>query len=220
MDYQAILHRVDHTLLKPEATWPQVQALCDEAVEMKTASVCISPCFAAQARDYLAGRLPICTVIGFPSGAVTTRLKMLEAQDAMENGAAELDMVINIGFAKEGRWEALSSELRALREVTAGFVLKVIVEMCLLTREEKLRLCGLVAEAQADYMKTSTGFSTGGATVEDIRLMRENLPPFVKVKASGGIRSFQDGQVMLEAGADRLGASALVPLAKQEMGLR
>ena len=218
MNYSKILHAVDHTLLKPEATWAQVQALCEEGLEANVASVCISPCFVASARDYLQGRLPVCTVVGFPSGAHTTRVKVAEAEDAVENGAAELDMVIGIGLAKAARWGELLEEISALREVTSGRILKVIVEMSLLSQEEKLRLCELVARAGADFMKTSTGFSSGGATREDICLMRQQLPSEVKIKASGGIRSFADALVMLEAGADRLGSSALVPLAKAARG--
>lgn len=212
---QALLTRTDHTLLRPEATWEQARELCDEGIEYGTASVCLSPVFAAQASTYLAGRLPLCTVIGFPSGAHSTRAKVLELTDAIKNGAVELDMVIHVGMVKEARWEAVLEELRIMKAACQGCVLKVIVETCLLTREEKIRLCALVAESGADYIKTSTGFGAMGATLEDVALFRRELPPHVKIKASGGIRSRQTAEDFLRAGADRLGSSALVALARE-----
>ncbi len=216
---QELLEHTDHTLLKPEATWAQVKALCDEGMAYKTASVCISPVFAAQASDHLAGRLPLCTVIGFPSGAHSTKTKILELTEAVQNGASELDMVIHVGMVKEARWEVVLEEVRAMKLACEGRILKVIVETCLLTQEEKIRLCALVAEAGADFMKTSTGFGSGGATLEDVALFRRLLPPHVKIKASGGIRSRQDAEAFLRAGADRLGSSALVALAREAESL-
>lgn len=217
---QELLEHTDHTLLKPEATWAQVQELCDEGMAYKTASVCVSPVFTAPASDYLAGRLPLCTVIGFPSGAHSTRAKVLELTDAVKNGADELDMVIHAGMVKEARWEAVLEELRALKSACEGRILKVIVETCLLTKEEKIRLCALVAESGADFIKTSTGFGSGGATLEDVALFRRVLPSHVKIKASGGIRSRQAAEAFLRAGADRLGSSALVALARKAESLR
>jgi deoxyribose-phosphate aldolase len=184
-----------------------------------TASVCLSPVFTAQAFAYLAGRLPLCTVIGFPSGAHSTKVKVLELTDAVQNGAQELDMVIHVGMVKEARWAAVLEELRAMKEACEGRILKVIVETCLLTQDEKIRLCALVAESGADFIKTSTGFGTGGATVEDVALFRRELPPHVKVKASGGIRSRQAAENLLRAGADRLGSSVLVALAREAESL-
>jgi len=213
---QCLLAHTDHTLLKSEATWPQVQTLCDEGMAFQTASVCISPVFVSQAADYLAGRLPLCTVIGFPSGAHSTKTKILELEDAVKNGATELDMVIHVGMVKEARWATVLEELRAMKAACEGRILKVIVETCLLTVEEKIRLCALVAEAGADFIKTSTGFGTGGATLEDVTLFRQELPPHVKIKASGGIRSRQAAEAFLGAGADRLGSSALVALAQAD----
>ncbi len=216
MKEQDIIRLVDHTILRPACTWREVQHCCDEAVAAEAASVCLSPIFVARAAEYLGGRLPICTVVGFPHGAVKSVVKWFEADRALKAGAEEIDMVLNLSWVKDAHWTALREELRALRAVTRKRVLKVIVETCYLTEDEKRRLCDLVAEAEADFIKTSTGFGTGGATVEDVRLFRETLPDFVKIKASGGVRSFDDARAMLQAGADRLGSSALVPLYLQQ----
>ena len=205
-----ILTHVDHTLLKPESTWDQVKALCDEAMEYHCASVCIPPAFVKRAVDYVQGNLKICTVIGFPNGYHTTAAKIFETKDAVENGASEIDMVINIGLVKDRDWKALGEEIAGVKAACLGRPLKVIIETCLLTDLEKQRLCQIVAKEEADYLKTSTGFSTGGATREDVALLRANLPETVKVKASGGVRTLEDAQAYLELGAERLGASALV----------
>lgn len=216
MDTKTILHHVDHTILAPQATWEEVKTICDEAKWGHAASVCIPPCFVKKASDYLQGEIPVCTVIGFPHGNVATEVKVFEAEYARLCGATELDMVINVGMVKEARWTDLLDELKAMRVASRGAILKVIIETCLLTDGEKAKLCELVSEAGADYIKTSTGFSTGGATVADVLLFRKNLAPGVKIKASGGIRTMEAANAFLEAGADRLGSSALIPLAKQQ----
>lgn len=216
MDKRAILARVDHTLLKPEATEAQVLRLCDEALAYQAASVCISPVYVATAAEYLAGRLPVCTVIGFPSGAVTQGIKCREAEEALHNGADEIDMVIHVGLAKMARWQALLEEIKAVKQVCGAKILKVIVEACLLTEDEKRKLCALVSEAGADFIKTSTGFSSGGATYEDVALFRQELAPQVKIKAAGGVRDWQTAAEFIRLGADRLGSSALIPLAMRE----
>lgn len=210
MNAMEILTHVDHTLLKPESTWDQVKALCDEAMEYHCASVCIPPAFVKRAADYVQGNLKVCTVIGFPNGYHTTAAKIFETKDAVENGASEIDMVINIGLVKDRDWKALGEEIAGVKAACLGRPLKVIIETCLLTDLEKQRLCQIVAKEEADYLKTSTGFSTGGATREDVALLRANLPETVKVKASGGVRTLEDAQAYLELGAERLGASALV----------
>lgn len=217
MDKQSILNHVDHTILKPEATWEQVRQLCDDAIWGQTASVCIPPCFVSPAAEYLNGRLTIGTVIGFPHGNVDTAVKAFEMERALSAGAGELDMVIRLGLVKEGRWDALLDELRVLRAAAQNAQLKVIVECCLLTETEKCRLCDLVVEAEADYIKTSTGFSTGGASVADVALFHK-LAPTLKIKAAGGIRTFEAAQALLDAGADRIGSSALVALFRGETG--
>ena len=216
MDTAAILSHVDHTLLKPEATWDQIKTLCDEAMEFGCATVCIPPAYVKQAADYVQGNLKICTVIGFPNGYNTMAAKIFEAKDAVENGASEIDMVINIGWVKDRKWKELAEEIAGVKAACLGRPLKVIIETCLLSDMEKIKLCQVVAKAEAAYLKTSTGFSTGGATREDVALLRENLPESVKVKASGGIRTLEDGAAYLELGADRLGASALVGEARKE----
>ena len=216
MDHQEILARVDHTILGTTATWEQVKTICDEAIEFKTASVCIPPCYVEQAVRYMEGRVKVCTVIGFPNGYHTTAAKVAETRQAVEEGAEEIDMVINLGMAKSGNWDALEKEIAAIKAACQGQLLKVIVEACQLTEEEKKQVCRAVTAAGAEYIKTSTGFSTGGATVEDVRLFREYIGPEVKIKAAGGIRTFEQAQAMVEAGADRIGASALVALARKE----
>lgn len=214
MDKQTILSRVDHTLLATTATWEQIKTICDEGIEFGTASVCIPPHFVHPAAEYVGDRLKICTVIGFPNGYHTTAVKVFETENAVRNGADEIDMVINLGMAKAGEWDALREEIRAIKEACNGRILKVIVEACQLTQEEKVAVCQAVSLAGADFIKTSTGFSTGGATVEDVALFRRHIAPDVRIKAAGGIRTFEQAQAMLEAGADRIGASALVPLAR------
>ena len=209
---EEILSRVDHTLLKPEATWPQVKALCDEAMEYHTASVCINTCYVRQAAAYLAGRVPVCCVVGFPLGAMDTASKCFEAKTAVANGADEVDMVINIGRLKNGEYDAVREDIAAVKQAIGDKVLKVIIETCLLTDEEKEKMCDLVVEAGADFIKTSTGFSTAGANVHDVALMRETVGPDVGVKASGGVRTHEDADKMIKAGATRLGTSSGVKL--------
>ena len=215
MDIANILSHVDHTLLKPEATWDQIKTLCDEAMEFGCATVCIPPAFVKAAADYVQGNLKICTVIGFPNGYSTTASKIFETKDAVENGASEIDMVIHIGLVKERKWAALIEEIKAVKAACLGRPLKVIIETCQLTDPEKIKLCQVVEKAGADYLKTSTGFGTGGATKEDVALLRANLAPHIGLKASGGIRTLEDGQAYLDLGADRLGASALVGEARK-----
>jgi deoxyribose-phosphate aldolase len=215
MDIQNILSHVDHTLLKPEATWDQIKTLCDEAMEFGCATVCIPPSYIKQAAAYVQGNLKLCTVIGFPNGYNTMACKVFETKDAVENGASEIDMVVNIGQVKDRLWDEIFQEISAVKAACLGRPLKVIIETCLLTDLEKIKLCQLCTKAEADYVKTSTGFSTHGATREDVALLRENLPARMKVKASGGIRTLEDGQAYLDLGADRLGASALVGEARK-----
>ena len=216
MDTATILSHVDHTLLKPEATWEQIKTLCDEAMEFGCATVCIPPSFVKQAAAYVQGNLKICTVIGFPNGYNTTAAKIFETKDAVENGASEIDMVINNGMVKDRQWDDIAHEIAGIKAACLGRPLKVIIETCLLSDMEKIKLCQLAAKEEVAYVKTSTGFSTGGATREDVALLRENLPASVQVKASGGIRTLEDGQAYLDLGADRLGASALVGEARKQ----
>ena len=213
MDVKDILAKCDHTLLAQTATWEEIRAVCDDGVKYGTASVCIPPCYVKQAAEYLAGRLPVCTVIGFPNGYMTTAAKAYEAADAVRNGADEIDMVINLSMVKDGCWNEVAADIAAVRRATAGRLLKVIIECCLLTDEEKVQLCRIVSDCGADYIKTSTGFSTGGATREDVALMRANCPPRVKVKAAGGISTLQDAEDFINLGAERLGTSRIVKLA-------
>ena len=215
MDISAILSHVDHTLLKPEATWDQIKTLCDEAMEYGCATVCIPPAWVKPAADYVQGYLKICTVIGFPNGYNTTAAKLFETKDAVENGASEIDLVINNGMVRDRKWADLTQEVKGVKAACLGRPLKVIIETCLLSDMEKVRLCQLLAKAEVDYVKTSTGFSTGGATKEDVALLRENLPEDVGIKASGGIRTLEDAQAFLDLGADRIGASALVEAARK-----
>ena len=214
MNKQEILSRVDHTILTPTATWDQVKTVCEEGLEFGTASVCIPPRYVKKAAELVGNRLKICTVIGFPNGYSTPEVKVFETEDAIRNGADEIDMVINLGLAKAGDWEGVLQEIRAVKLACRGRILKVIVEACQLTQEEKVAMCRVVSMSGADFIKTSTGFSTGGATVEDVKLFKEHISPDVRIKAAGGIRTFEQAQAMLEAGADRIGASALVALAK------
>ena len=218
MDISNILSHVDHTLLKPEATWDQIKTLCDEAMEFGCATVCIPPAYVKPAADYVQGNLKLCTVIGFPNGYNTMASKIFETKDAVENGASEIDMVINVGLVKDRKWKELTEEIAGVKAACLGRPLKVIIETCLLTDLEKVKLCQVVEKAGADYLKTSTGFGSGGATREDVALLRENLASHIKLKASGGIRTLEDGQAYLDLGADRLGASALVGEARKVQG--
>ena len=215
MDRIKILNAVDHTLLKPESTWAQIQAIIDDGINYQTASVCIPASFVRQAAEYAKGGVKICTVIGFPCGYSTTAVKCFEAEDAVKNGADEIDMVINIGWAKEQQWGALEQEIAAVKKSCGEKILKVIIETCLLTEEEKIALCTVVGKAGADYIKTSTGFSIGGATREDIALFAKHIPQGLKIKAAGGIRSLQDAEDFMNLGADRLGTSAIVKIIKE-----
>ena len=212
MDRKEILKRVDHTILTTTATWEQVKAVCDEGIRYETASVCIPPRFVKDAHKYVGNQLKLCTVIGFPNGYAMPEVKVFEAENAIHYGAEEIDMVINIGLAKSGDWEAVLREIQAVKAACSGRILKVIVEACLFTEAEKIALCRLVSMSGADFIKTSTGFSTGGATLEDIKLFKQHIAPGIRIKAAGGIRTFEQAQAMLEAGADRIGASALVGL--------
>ncbi len=218
MEIQDILSRVDHTLLKQESTWEQIKEVCDDAVTYGCASVCIPASFVRQANDYVGNSLKVCTAIGFPNGYSTTEVKVFETEDAIRNGADEIDMVANIGWIKEKRWGDLEEEIRAVKTSCRGRILKVIVEACLLTEEEKLEMCRVVTVAGADYIKTSTGFSTGGATREDVALFKAHVGPGVKVKAAGGIASLRDAEDFLALGADRLGTSRIVKLVKDQQG--
>ncbi len=212
MDIKKIAASVDHTLLAQGATWEEIRQLCQEAVEYQTASVCIPPCYVKQAAEYLKGRVPVCTVIGFPNGYQTTAVKGYEAMDAIQNGADEIDMVINIGWVKDKKYEQLEDEIRSIKFACGEKILKVIIETCLLTEEEKIEMCRVVTAAGADYIKTSTGFSTQGATFEDVALFAEHVGPQVKIKAAGGISSLEDAQRFLDLGASRLGTSRIVKL--------
>ena len=214
MEIKDILMRCDHTLLAQTATWEDIKALCDDGIRFSTASVCIPPCFVRQAKEYVGEELPVCTVIGFPNGYNSTAVKVFEAEKAIEDGADEIDMVINIGAVKEGDFDRVQKEIEAVRRVCGMKILKVIIETCLLTEDEKIRLCKVVTDAGADYIKTSTGFAGGGATREDVALLREHVGSAVKVKAAGGIASLEDAADMIRLGADRLGTSRIVKVAK------
>lgn len=216
MELKDILSKCDHTLLAQTATWDEIKAICDDGMKYGCASVCIPASYVKQAAEYVAGKLPICTVIGFPNGYNTTAAKIFETKDAVENGASEIDMVINNGMVKDRQWDDIAHEIAGIKAACLGRPLKVIIETCLLSDMEKIKLCQLAAKEEVAYVKTSTGFSTGGATREDVALLRENLPASVKVKASGGIRTLEDGQAYLDLGADRLGASALVGEARKQ----
>lgn len=216
MDVKNILAHCDHTLLKQESTWAQIKEVCDDGLKYGCASVCIPASFVKQAADYVGNELKICTVIGFPNGYSTTAVKVFETEDAIRNGADEIDMVINIGWVKDQRWDEVLAEIKAIKASCQGRILKVIVETCLLTEAEKIKLCELVTESGADYIKTSTGFSTGGATREDVALFKAHIGPGVKIKAAGGISSLQDAGDFMALGADRLGTSRIVKLVKGE----
>ena len=216
MDIKDILEKCDHTLLRVDCTSEEIRALCDQAIRYHCASVCIPPCHVAGAKRYVGDRLTLCTVIGFPNGYMTTAAKAFEAADAVKNGADEIDMVINLSMVKDGCWADVANDIRAVREATRGKILKVIIECCLLTEEEKVHLCKTVADCGADFIKTSTGFSKGGATREDVKLLREHSPKLLKVKAAGGIASLQDAEDFISLGADRLGTSRVVKLAMEQ----
>lgn len=216
MKKEKIISTIDHTLLKQAATWEQIRDLCIEGMESGTASVCIPPSFVKQAAEFVDGKLPICTVIGFPNGYQTMAIKAMEAAQAVKNGADEIDMVINLGWVKEGRYDDVLKEIDAVKDACNGKLLKVIIETCLLTEEEKIALCDVVSRSKAEFIKTSTGFAGGGATLEDIQLFRKYVTGDTKIKAAGGIKSVADAEAFLAAGADRLGTSSLLAMLKQE----
>lgn len=216
MDRQKILSMVDHTLLTQTATWKEIRRICDEAIRYGTASVCIPASYVKRAKEYVGDRMAVCTVIGFPNGYSTTASKVFETQDAIANGADEIDMVVNIGYVKDGLYDLQLDEIRRIKQACGGHILKVIVETCLLTEEEKIRMCQVVTESGADFIKTSTGFSTGGATFDDVALFRKYVGPQVRIKAAGGISSLEDAEQFIELGASRLGTSRIVKLIQQE----
>ena len=215
MKASEILRHVDHTLLQQTATWEEIRKICDDAMKYQTASICIPPCFVKQAAEYVQGKMEICTVVGFPNGNITTKAKEFETADALANGASEIDMVINIGWLKEKQYGLLEQEIRLLKAACGEKILKVIIEACLLTEEEKIKMCEIVTQAGADYIKTSTGFSTGGATFEDVRLFAAHVGEGVKIKAAGGIGSMEDAEKFLALGAERLGTSRIAKLVEE-----
>lgn len=215
MEICKILRHVDHTMLSPSAGWTDIRKICDEGVKYQTASVCIPPGYVSQACNYLDGKMPVCTVTGFPNGYCTTETKIFETKDAISNGASEIDMVINIGWLKDGLYDSVKNEIYRLKEVCGDKILKVIIETCLLTEEEKIRMCRIVTETGADYIKTSTGFSTCGAVFEDVELFARHVGNKVKIKAAGGISSLEDAERFLALGADRLGTSRIVKFASE-----
>ncbi|MFQ7155204.1 MAG: deoxyribose-phosphate aldolase [Merdimonas faecis] len=216
MTHKEILSKVDHTLLAQTATWDQIKEICDDAAKYETASVCIPPCYVKKAKAYAGKTIKICTVIGFPNGNSTTETKVLETQNAIENGADEIDMVINIGALKDKDYEYVQDEITAIKKACGQHILKVIIETCLLTEDEKIKMCKLVTQAGADFIKTSTGFSTGGATFDDVTLFAKHVGPDVQIKAAGGISSFADAEKFVELGASRLGTSRLVKIEKSQ----
>ncbi|MBD9013197.1 MAG: deoxyribose-phosphate aldolase [Lachnospiraceae bacterium] len=215
MNTSDVLKIVDHTLLAQTATWAEIREILDDSMKFQTASACIPAAYVKQAAEYVEGKLPICTVIGFPNGYSTTATKVFETRDAIANGASEIDMVINIGFLKDGRYDEVEEEIRRIHEACDGKILKVIIETCLLTEEEKIKMCEIVTRSGAEFIKTSTGFSKAGATFEDVKLMKEHVGKGVRVKAAGGISSFADAEEFMRLGADRLGTSRLVKIMKQ-----
>lgn len=216
MDISEILKKVDHTVLGQASTWSDIKALCDDGIKYNCASVCIPPAYVKQAKEYVGDKLTVCTVIGFPNGYNTTACKVFETEDAVKNGADEIDMVINIGMLKDKRYDDVLNEIKAIKAACHGKLLKVIIETCLLTDEEKVKMCHIVSESGADYIKTSTGFSTGGATREDIKLFAENVAPHLKIKAAGGIASIKNAEDFINLGASRLGTSRIVKIVKNE----
>ncbi len=216
MSKNTVLKHVDHTLLLQTATWDEIRQICDDAIKYQTASVCIPPCYVKQAYEYMEGRMAVCTVIGFPNGNTTTGTKEFETKEAIANGASEIDMVINIGWLKDKKYDLIEEEIRTLKEACGDRILKVIIETCLLTDEEKVKMCQIVTDAGADYIKTSTGFSNAGATFDDIALFAKHIGPSVKMKAAGGISSMEDAEKFLSLGADRLGTSRIIKIVKNE----
>jgi deoxyribose-phosphate aldolase len=216
MKQKDILSMVDHTLLLQTSTWEEIRQLCDDAIKYQTASVCIPPCYVKAAKEYMQERMKVCTVIGFPNGNHTTEVKVFETKDAVANGADEIDMVINVGMLKAKNYDYVLNEIKAIKEACQGRLLKVIIETCLLTDEEKIKMCELVTEAAADYIKTSTGFSTAGATFADVALFAEHVGAEVKIKAAGGISSMEDAEKFVELGASRLGTSRIVKIVKAQ----
>ena len=218
MELKEILSKVDHTLLTQTATWEEIRQICDDGVKYGCASVCIPASYVGQAAEYVAGKIPVCTVIGFPNGYSTTAAKCFEAEDAVANGASEIDMVINIGWVKDGKFDEVEQEIRAVKVSCHGRILKVIIETCFLTEEEKIRMCQVVSAAGADFIKTSTGFGGGGATREDVALFAKHVAPGVKIKAAGGIANLQDAEDFIHLGASRLGTSRIVKAVKGQEG--
>lgn len=218
MTQKEILSMVDHTLLLQTATWKEIQVICDDGIKYETASVCIPTCYVKQAKDYMGDKCKVCTVIGFPNGNYTTETKVFETKDALANGADEIDMVINVGMLKAGEYDYVLNEIKAIKEACGEHILKVIIETCLLTDEEKIKMCEIVTEAGADFIKTSTGFSTAGATFADVELFAKYVGPEVKIKAAGGISSMDDAKKFIELGATRLGTSRIVKIVKNEAG--
>lgn len=216
MDIKKILSTCDHTLLKQTSTWAEIKEICDDGIKYKVASVCIPPSFVKQAKDYVGDQLAVCTVIGFPNGYMTTATKVFETKDALANGADEIDMVVNLGYVKDRHYDLIEKEIMALKEACGKHLLKVIIETCFLTEEEKIELCKIVGKAKADFIKTSTGFGGGGATLEDIKLFVAHKSPVLKMKASGGIRDLDMAKAYLELGVERLGTSAIVKIVKEE----
>ena len=215
MDIQKILSACDHTLLLQGSTWDEIKGICDDAIKYKTASICIPPCYVKPAKDYAGDKIKICTVIGFPNGNMTVETKVFETKDALSKGADEIDMVINIGMLKAGEYDYVLNEIKQIKEACGDHILKVIIETCLLTDEEKIKMCELVTSSGADYIKTSTGFSTSGATFDDVKLFKQYVGSNVKIKAAGGISSLEDAEKFMELGADRLGTSRVVKIVKQ-----
>ncbi len=216
MDINKILSKVDHTLLKQSATWEEIKAICDDGIKYKTASVCIPASFVKRAKDYVGDKVKICTVIGFPNGYSTTATKVFETRDAIYNGADEIDMVINIGDLKDGNYDAILNEIKAIKLACDTKILKVIIETCMLSKEEKIKMCEIVTKSGADFIKTSTGFGSSGATFEDIEIFAKNVGSQVKIKAAGGISSIADAEKFISLGADRLGTSRIVKIVKEE----
>lgn len=217
MEIEKILSFCDHTLLNQAATWEEIKGICNDGIRFRTASVCIPASYVRQAKEYVGDKLAICTVIGFPNGYSTTAVKCFETEDAVKNGADEIDMVINIGWVKDGKYDLLLDEIKAVKKSCSGKLLKVIIETCLLTQEEKIKMCEIVSESGADYIKTSTGFSKAGATFDDIAVFKANVAPHLKIKAAGGISSVEDAEEFIRLGADRLGTSRIVKIAKAQM---
>ncbi|WP_312694547.1 deoxyribose-phosphate aldolase [Caproiciproducens sp.] len=216
MDHQEILSKVDHTLLAQTATWDEIQQICDDAVKYRTASVCIPASYVKRAKEYVGGKMAVCTVIGFPNGYSTTAAKVFEAKDAIQNGADEIDMVINIGYVKDGLYDLQLDEIKQVKEACGTHLLKVIIETCLLTDEEKIKMCEVVTKSGADFIKTSTGFSTAGATFDDVALFASHVGPNVRIKAAGGIKTMDDAEKFVSFGASRLGTSRIIKIIKNE----